>query len=365
VWFHGASAGDVAALSPLIHVLLARGIPSVLSVQTRSGEQMARKRWGEEVALFRAPLDLAFLVRRVLHRLRPRMLVLECLEMWPHLVRASREAGIPVAVVNGRLSSSSLRRYAWARGLFHPCFSSLSLVVAVTSSDAERFVEAGTPPERVRVESSSKYATLQGAPSDPGNPPTLVFGSLHRREEDLLLPWVPRLLQQDPRVKLVIAPRYPHRARDVVRRLAGLGVLAELSSAVTAVDLPRVFVLDRMGALAEHYRGARAAFIGGSLLPHGGHNLMEAAAQGVPVFFGPYTQHCAEEAKDLLANGAGNLVRDGQEFFHRAFALLHDEASWGRARKACLEVCARWVSGAHRTSHHLLDLLARSPNAGV
>ncbi len=162
VWLHGSSAGDVAALLPLARRLQHQGEAVALSTWTRSGHDMASRRGGD-AAIFRAPLDLPGPVEAVLHGLTPRGLVLECLEMWPHLVSACHARGVPVAVVNGRLSAASLAAYRRLRWLFEPCFAGLSLVSALTEDDARRFVAAGTPRSRVRVLSSSKHGDARPA----------------------------------------------------------------------------------------------------------------------------------------------------------------------------------------------------------
>ena len=355
VWLHGSSAGDLAALIPLGHRLTAAGALPVYSAWTRAGHQMAAGRLGGDTTVFRAPLDVAPAVGRVLKRLRPPLVVLECLELWPALVSGCARRGIPVAVVNGRLSESSLARYGWARWLFGPCFGSLALVTALTEGDARRFVQAGVPAERVFVEASSKHAATPPGTAVERVGPSLVLGSVHREEEPVLLPWLPRLVRRLPGLRVVVAPRYTHRAVAVRRRLERMG----LDVALESMDQPaRVLVADTMGRLAAHYRGATVAFVGGSLVPCGGHNLIEAAAAGAAVLTGPYLDHCSREAALLVERGAGTVVCDGASFYHQAEALLGDPERAALVGRRGREVAADLSRAADRIAARLLRLLA-------
>jgi 3-deoxy-D-manno-octulosonic-acid transferase len=349
VWLHGASAGDVAALAPLARRLRARGWPAAISAWTRSGHEMAQARLGDEALVLRAPLDLAGPVSAVLSRLRPRVVVLECLEMWPRLVATCADDGIAVAVVNGRLSARSLRRYRAARWLFEPCFASLRLVTALTEADADRFVAAGAPRDRIAVLPSSKHGELRSCRVARARP-KLVLGSVHPAEEEVLLPAVHRLLEARPDLEVVIAPRQVHWAAGTRRRLRRRGPPCD--------DASRVRVIDRIGLLAEEYGDARLAFVGGSLIAHGGHNLVEPAAHGVPVLFGRHVEHCESEAQRLIASGAGYVVIDALSFLARATRLLDDDDLHAAASVAGGEVARALAAGADEAARRVEALLA-------
>jgi 3-deoxy-D-manno-octulosonic-acid transferase len=354
VWLHGSSAGDVVALVPLARRLARAGLPVVTSAWTRSGYEMARRRM--DGGVFRAPLDLAGPVGSVLESVRPTLLVLECLEMWPTLVGACQRRGIGVAVVNGRLSERSLGLYRRARWLFGPCFRGISMVSALTDEDAARFVEAGVPAERVAVAPSSKHALWD--PLTPTAGPDggrLVLGSVHRGEERLLLPWIPQLLATAPGLEVVVAPRYPHRAARVQRQLRRLGVTSGLLS--TGAADQRVRVVDTIGVLPEQYRGATVSFVGGSLVPRGGHNIVEPAACGSAVLVGPHTAHCQEEARSLVEAGCARVVRSGEEFSQEVTSLLQDRAEAARRGRQGLAVAAELGAAADRIALRLLALL--------
>jgi 3-deoxy-D-manno-octulosonic-acid transferase len=260
-----------------------------------------------------------------------------------------------VALVNGRLSPGSTRRYGWAPALFEPCFRGLSFVSALDSQQAARFVAAGVPAERVIACASSKHGSLPPEPSWPGRP-KLVLGSLHRGEERMLLPALVALRGRIPRLELVLAPRYPHRARRLVARLRRAGLPAELASMDRAAP---VVVVDQMGDLAQHYRQARAAFVGGTLVPRGGHNVVEPAARGVPVLVGPYTQHCAVEVQRLVDADAASVFDEPARFGELAETLIRRPALAERRGRAARGVAVELATAADRIDRHLACLIDR------
>jgi 3-deoxy-D-manno-octulosonic-acid transferase len=360
VWLHGASAGDVVALTPLAQRLVSRDVPVALSTWTRSGHQMATRRLGHDAVVFRAPIDLAGPVRAVLDRVRPRMLVLECLEIWPRLVSECQLRGIPVAVIDGRISARSLRLFRGVRCLFEPCLRSLSLVVALTEQDAQRFVEAGAPADRVEARPSCKYGALTVGPAGGPARQKVVLGSLHREEERILIPGLCRLRAERPGLEIVIAPRYPHRAARLQRQLRDLGAPAFLSSQCGVARERGVRILDQVGQLAGEYRGARVAFVGGSLIPRGGHNLVEPAAAGCPVLVGPHTEHCVEEARLLVDEGAAIVIHDDVDFFRHTLALLTRPNLFGRCRAAGLRAAERLSSASNEVADRLCSIAEMS-----
>ncbi len=358
LWLHGSSAGDVVALLPVLQELRRQGVPCALSAYTRAGHQMAALRAGGEASpIFRAPLDLPSVVRRVLRRLGPRGLILECLELWPRLLDACAAAAIPVSVINGRLSERSLAAYRRLPALFGPRFGALRRVSALSDEDARRFVAAGVPAERVGVTCNSKHAALAVEPPRPDGGRRLVLGSLHREEEEALLPWVLRLHAQLPALRTVLAPRYPHRARSLLRRARGLGLQAEPASAAAQGGGAAITVVDRLGGLAESYRGARVAFVGGSLAARGGHNVMEPAAKGVPVLVGPHVQHCRQEVQALGAGGGAWVVREGEEFFARARALLLDDHLYQQSAHAAWRAAAALAHAARQGVGEICEVM--------
>jgi len=257
-------------------------------------------------------------------------------------------------VVNGRLSARSLRRYLWAAGLFRPAFAALSLVTALTAQDALRFARAGVPEHRIVVETSSKHAVehLDGVPPAGRR---LVLGSIHRAEEALLLDPVPLLLQRFPDLELVVAPRYPHRAASIRRRLARLGVSCQRLSAGGG-GRSGVTIVDSMGALADQYDGATVAFVGGSLVDRGGHNPVEPAGRGVPVLTGPHVSHCAREVAMLREGGGARLVQV-DSVYPEVVRLLADTTAARQMGQRARRVAEQLAGAAPRIARRLIDLV--------
>lgn len=345
VWFHGASAGDIRALLPLVDGTRQAGLPVWVTCWTRTGAQIA-----QEAA--RVPFDCSPIVSRVIDRVQPRLIVLECLEMWPALVRHALSRGAPVVIVNGRLSSRSLRWYRRFDWLFRPLFSGLSQVVALDTQSGERFVAAGVDPTRVTIGTSTKHASLPHACVERADRETFVMGSIHRSEAALILPEIPRLLRLRPRLRLVLAPRRVESARWFRRQLQLLGVAVRYRSE-SDDDCARVVLHDRFGELLQDYANASLAFVGGSLTRRGGHNVVEPAARGLPVLVGPYFDNCRREVELLVDGGACYVVDNAAELVRQADRLLGDAPSRRAAGRA-----ARGISeGLAASSRDVLQQL--------
>ncbi|MBW2734541.1 MAG: hypothetical protein JRH20_19310 [Deltaproteobacteria bacterium] len=336
VWFHGASAGDVNALLPVAQEWAARGGESCASALTRSGVDFL-ERVAPEIARFFAPLDISIVSRRVLTRLAPRALILEHLELWPGLWRMAHRAGVPVALVNARLSAASMRRYRRFPSLFEAPLRALSMVAAASSDDAQRLTELGVRPDRIWVSAqSTKHARPHTSLLLSSRPPCIVLGSLHPGEEELLLPYLPLLVGAGAHV--IVAPRYPHRAKSLLAQVARLGLRAALASQRHEDEVPPpVEVLDGMGQLPAAYEQATVAFIGGSLERRGGHNVLEAARAGCAVVTGPYVENCAGEMRALEQVGAGMSVAEPARIVSQLCAWsAHD----GPRSAACQQAAA-------------------------
>lgn len=309
IWLHGASIGDMRALAPLV-AALQRTRPDWrlrITAMTREGRTMAAQLF-PELPRGRPPLDVPPLPGRALDRVRPRLLVLEYLELWPAWIAACARRGIRTAVVDGRITHRSLR----VRGLLRRAAARLDLFCARTDEDAENARALGVRPERIRICGNGKYDAV---PVDPPRPSPaleaaigavdLVVGSLHPDEEaDALaaLAGVPQTV--------LIAPRYPSRVPAVLRRARRLGVTARRRS--TPGPSARWIVLDTVGELAAAYALGRVAIVGGTFGRRDGQNLVEPAAHGRPVIHGPRVGNVAVEAA-CLAGAGGWPVADWTE----------------------------------------------------
>jgi len=355
-WFHAASAGEVAGLAPILEELAKkRPIALVLTTTTLSGREAARAlpcvAWAQL-----APLDAWPFVARFLKALAPRRLILAETELWPTTLILARRAGLAPALVNARLTDRSFSRYALFSGLLAPALSSLTLVAAQSEEDAERFALLGVPAERVKVTGNAKYdrvpvpeanaaakakITALGWDGDP----LFVAGSTHPFEEEMVLAAFLAARAAAPRLRLILAPRHLERAADAADLLARAGV--KLARWTAAAQTGReALLLDEMGVLASFYPLARAAFVGGTLVKVGGHNLLEPALAGVPVLFGPHTKHIERPAALLAApGGGGRRVADAAQLAARLGEFAKD-AHAASAAGGCARAAAEGLRGA-------------------
>lgn len=355
-WFHAASAGEVAGLAPILEALSAKGAVAVfLTTTTRSGRDAARAlpcvAWAQL-----APLDAWPFVARFLKGLSPRRLILAETELWPTTLILAARAGLAPALINARLTERSLSRYRLISGLLGPALRSLSLVAAQSEEDAARFAFLGVPPGRVRVTGNAKYdrvappaataaARAKVAALGWDGDPLFVAGSTHPFEEEMVLASYMAARRATPRLRLVLAPRHLERAADAADLLAHAGLKAARWSGAAGPGRDAL-LLDEMGVLPSFYPLARVAFVGGTLVKIGGHNLLEPALAGVPVLFGPHTAHIPLPAALLSApDGGGRLVRDAEELSARLGEFARDEGA-SRAAGASARRTADGLRGA-------------------
>ncbi|MEO0651379.1 MAG: 3-deoxy-D-manno-octulosonic acid transferase [Planctomycetota bacterium] len=313
---HGVSVGEIKSAKSLVECLRRErpDVEIVLSTTTNTGQAIARQLF-PELEVVRFPVDPAPVVARFLGRVRPTAIVLVELEIWPNLLRGANRRGIPVVVVNGRITDKSFGRYELFRSLF-PQFNRISLFCAQSAVYAERFEQLGVVPERVLVTGNIKFDGLTTSRIDPGDErrrvlgagdgrPVIVAGSTHDPEELLL---VDAWREHVPEARLILVPRHPNRAAGVVAQLAERGVVGQrltaLRQGVEEPDPARPAIVDTIGELEAVFGLADVAFVGGSLIPHGGHNVLEPGAQGLAVVFGPHTDNFVQEVNLLREAGA-------------------------------------------------------------
>jgi len=299
VWVHCVSVGETMAATRFIAAMDA-ALPEyrvVISTTTPTGQRVARERFGVDRVFF-FPLDLAFAVRAYLNVLQPKLLVLMESELWPRMLVECERARVPVAVVNARVSDRSFPRYMRLRFLWKPLLNKLALLLAQSEVDAQRWQQIGAQPERVRAMGNLKFDIPAASETPlvsllrqhlPQGAKVLIGGSTHDDEESLLLDcW---MRYRDDNVVMIFAPRHPERAVDVKRIAEERGLpawlLNEWRMEAAQINEGDVLIVDTVGELASLYALARVAFIGGSLVPHGGQNPLEPARFGVPVVMGP------------------------------------------------------------------------------
>ncbi len=359
VWLHAASVGEVLALCALTD-RLHRARPDlrlVLSTQTSTGRQVARERLSALSGVFYFPLDLPGFPGRVLDRLRPVLVLVAETEIWPGLLFAAARRGIPTAIVSGRLSPKAFIWYRRARTLFAPALATVSRLCVQSGEDAGRFVALGAKPDRVIITGSLKSGALPSSDSRPcwlaaigaGERPIFVAGSTHAGEEEAVLRAFAAARREVPRALLVLAPRHPRRFGEVASLVEGSGLSYVLRSDLVeregeargAAGEPAVILLDTIGELAGCYRKATVAFVGGSLVDIGGHNLFEPALSRCPVLFGPHTQNSEEAARRLIeAKGAERVADEGALALWLARLLGDPEGAKAMGERAFAAVAA-------------------------
>lgn len=374
LWIHAVSMGEVGVAAILAAALRERrpGLRIVLSTVTDTGREAASRVPGVET-VFYLPFDFPFAVRRTLSRVRPSALALVETELWPNLIRAASGAGLPVAVVNGRLSGRSLRGHRLYASLVGSPAEELSGVAAREEEDAERFRALGA--RHVLVTGNLKYDASPPAGRGEGvgafgfeaNEPVIVAGSTHPGEEAAVARAVRGLRERYPRLGLVVAPRHLQRTDEAEAALRAEGLepvrWSAWSQGEGEAPPGRAILLDVMGRLAGAYEGAAAAFIGGSLVPHGGQNPIEAARWGVPVVFGPHMGNFAEVAAALVREG-GAIQVEGAYALEMAFeGWLSDRIALWQAGGAARGVVKANQGAGMRTADFLLGLLGTQEGA--
>ena len=339
LWLHAVSVGEVNAASPLVNRLLREhpGLRLVVTTITPTGSERVQALWGDAVVHVYLPYDLPGAVDRFLDHFRPALALIVETELWPNLLFACRDRAIPTHILNARLSARSLRGYRVLAPLIRRALQSVRLVAAQSSEDGKRFVRLGAPPANVVVTGNLKFdmaavdfdgfaAEFSRARGSDG--PVWIAASTHEDEEPATLEAHLALLGQHPDALLLWAPRHPERFRAVAHRArdAGLRVAIRSDQHWPAAD-SQVFVVDTLGELSRFYACAQVAFVGGSLQPVGGHNLLEPAATGTAILTGPHLHNFADIAKRLREADAMRVVEDAGQLASGLQELFADEAT--------------------------------------
>lgn len=355
IWIHAVSLGEVVAVAPLVRDLHRRYPEArlVVSTVTETGREAVEQRL-EGVAEHRyAPLDFPWVVNRAIDLLKPSLYVFVETELWPNLLRSLRRRSIPSVLVNGRLSTRSFERQRLPviRDFYRTMLNMISCCLMQSERDAQRMIELGADPSRVRCTGNIKFDQPVPQAAAGGRVVSkqslglsereqlLVAGSTHPGEEEAVVGAYQSLCDEFPDLCLVLAPRHIERAAQVEQmvRTKGLAVSRRSAGSMSGTG-PRVVVLDTRGELALLYREAVVAFVGGTLVPVGGHNLLEPAVWGKPVLFGPHTDHCAEVAALLLNARGGRVVEGAQGLTQGLRELLGNAAALKHMGQAAQQV---------------------------
>lgn len=323
IWIHAVSLGEVVAAAPLVKALHERHpeFRYIVTTVTETGREAVEQRLRGVAEHRYAPLDFSWAVTGMVRRLRPLLYLFVETELWPNLLWTLREQDVPSVLVNGRLSSRSFRRQdvPVIRSFYRSVLQTLTLCLMQSDRDAERIVALGADPALVHVTGNIKFdQPLPDVRSDESlrrsfgldeHEQLILAGSTHPGEEELLVSAYRHIVKTYPSTVLMLAPRHIERAERVEATLREAGLVVQRRSRIREKQSgPRVVILDTRGELARAYREAVVAFVGGTLVPVGGHNLLEPAVWGIPVMFGPYTDHCTEVATLLSEAGGGRRV---------------------------------------------------------
>jgi 3-deoxy-D-manno-octulosonic-acid transferase len=362
IWVHAVSVGELLSARPLISELRRR-YPTLrlfLSTTTLSGQQLARRSNMDVDGVFYFPFDFGFTVRRTLSVVRPKLFVMIENEIWPNLLRHCRRRGVKTLIVNGRISYRSFPRYRMIKPLFRRVLADIDRFCVQGEETSRRLTQLGADPARVTITGSLKFDALNTAVvpgRGPGrvlrffriSPGRLVFvaGSTQRGEDEAVIRAFNRVRTTagGANALLVLAARHPERFAEVERlcRQEGLSTIRRSELPIDAEPRADAVVLDTIGELAQIYQIATAVFIGGSLVPAGGHNLLEPAAFGKPVVVGPHMENFAEITEAFLANGAAIQVRGARELEETIVSLMGDPV-----RRARLSAAARALVESNR-----------------
>ena len=367
-WIHAVSVGEAATAVPLVEAITRRWpqLGIVMTTVTPTGARIVADRLAGRAVHRYFPIDLPGPVRRALDAVNPRFFLCMETELWPNLLRALAARGVPSMIANGRISDRSFRRYRLVRFFTAHMLAHVRVLAMQSEEDARRIIALGARPERVVVTGNIKSDLIP--PEGGGDAlwqrllglgdgePVWVAGSTHRGEEAIVLDVYLHLRARMPTLTLVLAPRHPERVAEVERL-----VRERRLQPVRRSELPKsqargaVIIVDTVGELAQIYRVASVVFVGGSLAPTGGHNMLEPALLRKPVLFGPHTTNFRESAELLLEAEGALVARDGAELEAHMGALLMD----AERRRLMGEAAFKAVAGRRGAIKHTLELVER------
>jgi 3-deoxy-D-manno-octulosonic-acid transferase len=378
VWLHAVSVGEVNLLASTLETLSRKrpDLECVISTTTKAGYELAVKKYPDHT-VFYCPLDFSWAVSRAMRRIRPELLVLAELELWPNLISAAKQQGLKVAIINGRLSDKSFRGYSRLRPLVSKVLRKIDLIAAQNEETAERFRKLGADSSAVVSTGSLKF---DGAQTDRNNHRTrelrelaqiasddLVFlaGSTQNPEEAMAVRIFQSLVPKFPRLKLVLVPRHPQRFDEVAEMLDRSGANWSRRSALVSNDRNKfpVILVDTVGELGAWWGTATVGFVGGSFGSRGGQNMLEPAAYGVATCFGPNTWNFRDIVAQLLKADGAEVVNSEVEFAAFVRSALEDPTWAAELGQRARELVVSQQGATARTVDLLLPLLEQEMTA--
>jgi len=395
IWVHAVSVGEVIAASPIIDAIRKR-FPKysfLISTVTNTGQDMARKAISDPKEIIYFPLDFKWIVNKVLKSIKPKLFIMVETELWPNFIRETKKRKIPLAVVNGRISPGSFKGYRIIRPFLKRVLSNIDLFSMQSKLDEERIISLGAPEEKVHTTGNVKFDGLKTESPNKERLAeelnlslkdlVLVAGSTHPKEEEIILDIYQKAKEEFPSLRLILAPRHPERIPEVEslcknrslsyirrsqllrtpRQRRGLAPLGRTNSPL-GISSPlgtrgelrtSTILLDTIGELAKIYSLATIVFVGGSLIPIGGHNILEPAALGKAPLFGPYMHNFIESARLLLEGRGGIQVRNREELLEKTLGLLKN----AKEREKLGERAQRIVKGHQGASERTVELIEK------
>ncbi|MDH4222658.1 MAG: 3-deoxy-D-manno-octulosonic acid transferase [candidate division Zixibacteria bacterium] len=374
IWFHASSVGEIKALAIILPKLskVKPDLSFVVSVMTKTGKKQAQQSLPQADFIFYLPLDFPFLQKKIFRKLNPRLLGLVETELWPNLIRQAKIRKTKLCLINGRLSEKSFRRYLKLRSFFYLVLSCFDQFLMQSPEDAQKLWDLGGAKEKTKVVGNLKFdrtllgindpdkATLRKSLGLSSDDRLITAGSTHPDEEKIILSVYKRLKPEFKELVLLIAPRHLSRIGEIEELLLEQKLDFIRKSFKKKDDKPEVILLDTMGELEKLYSISEIAFVGGSLVPIGGHNILEPASYGVPTLFGPYMDNFKAAANLLLSAGGGIMVKDQEELYQKIYMLLENTNLRNQLGIKSKETLLSQTGTSDKTVQLLLDLLAQN-----
>lgn len=371
IWIHAVSAGETIAAVPLVQRLVDQGYRCLITNMTPTGRDRVRSLLGDRVENCYAPYDLPGSVYRFLAANRPRMLIIVDTELWPNTLGACRRRNTPAFLVNGRMSARSARGYSRIQSLSQPMFSGLSGLAVQTEQHRQRFIDLGAAPEVVQVTGSIKFDAyesgdiahrIERARELIQGRPVLLGASTHEGEESPLIEAFLSARREQAELLLVLAPRHTHRAEQVAGYCSAAGLtVSRFSETQSLSETSDVLLIDVMGELEAFYHVAIVALVGGSLVPVGGHNLLEGIRAGCVVLMGPHLYNIDDIVRQFKEAGGMIVTQDAHDLIRQVARLLSDRAARDRINAAANNVLEANRGSLNRIEALISVQLTREP----
>lgn len=373
IWVHAASVGEIVAASPIVKEIRRElpGIPIVVSVVTASGYDMAKRIIAEADGIIFFPLDLPYLSYAVAAKIRPQAFLMVETELWPNFLKAARELDIPVMMVNGRISDKSVNRYAYFRGVLADMLNTVVKFCMQSNIDAEYIIRLGADPARVVITGNTKFDQSYTEFSSEEkkqmvdllrlqeNSQIIVAGSTHRGEESLLFPAFAKVRVHFPDTQFIVAPRDTLRADELVELADKHGFTAVRRTALPGRNTGQydMIIIDTIGELGKMYGLGDIVYVGGSLIPHGGHNILEPAAHGKPILVGRHMFNFKDTYALFSERGVCLTVADSEDLTNTMVTLLKNPQKREEIGREALRIIAENRGASYKSALYLKEIL--------